>query len=148
MKKLFIYYSLTGNGDEVARYLKDQGYDIRKIEVEKPLPNNFTLRILIGGFKALINSKEKLVNFDSNIDDYDYIIIGSPIWNDRLSSPITTALNELDLNNKELTFILYSGSGTSNKATKYIKKKYSNCKIINSKTPKKIKQELHKLDKI
>lgn len=41
MKKIFIYYSLTGNGDEVANYLKNKGYDTRKIEVEKPLPNNF-----------------------------------------------------------------------------------------------------------
>lgn len=32
MKKLFIYYSLTGNGDEVAKTLKEKGYEIRKVK--------------------------------------------------------------------------------------------------------------------
>ena len=31
MKKLFIYYSLSGNGDYVADYLKNKNYDIIKI---------------------------------------------------------------------------------------------------------------------
>ena len=145
MKKLFIYYSFTGNGDEVAKYLNDRGYEIRKIEVEKTLPKNYLLSMIVGGYKAMVNYKEKLVNFDSNIEEYDYIIIGSPIWNDRLSSPITTALSELDLNNKELSFILYSGSGSNKKATSYINDNYSNSKIINLKMPKKLKEELGKI---
>ena len=32
MKKLFIYYSLTGNGDIVADYLKDKGYSIKEVK--------------------------------------------------------------------------------------------------------------------
>lgn len=35
MKKLFIYYSLTGNGDNVANYLKENGWEIRKVEPKK-----------------------------------------------------------------------------------------------------------------
>ena len=31
MKKIFIYFSETGNGDVVADYLKDKGYEIRKV---------------------------------------------------------------------------------------------------------------------
>lgn len=93
----------------------------------------------------MINYKEKLINFNNNIENYDYIVIGSPIWNDRLSTPVTSALNELNINNKELTFILYSGSGTSKKATSYINNKYPNSKIINLKMPKKLKEELNKI---
>ncbi|MEE3343387.1 MAG: hypothetical protein VZS44_04800 [Bacilli bacterium] len=148
MKKLYIYYSYTGNGDKVANYLKNKNYDIRKIEVEKPLPNNFLLSMIIGGYKAMINYKEKLISFNNDISEYDHIAIGSPIWNDRLSSPITTALTKLDLNNKELTFILYSGSGTNKKATSYINNTYPTSKIINLKTPKKLNEELEKLKRI
>ena len=54
MNKLFIYYSLTGNGDCVAEYLKDN-YDIRKIETKETLPKNYILRILAGGYKAMVN---------------------------------------------------------------------------------------------
>ena len=102
MKKLFIYYSLTGNGDLVAEYLKEKEYDIRKIETKEPLPKNYVLRILAGGYKAMINYEDKLIDFDVNIDEYDKIVIGSPVWNARLSSPINTVLKLLDLNSNPL----------------------------------------------
>lgn len=145
MNKIFIYYSLTGNGDVVASVLKEKGYEIRKVNTLEPLPKNRFLSILVGGFKAGIEYKDKLVNFNSNIDDYDEIVIGSPIWNARLSSPINTVLNELNLDNKDISFILYSGSGVSPKATGKIKKIYPNAKIIDLHEPKKNVEELKKL---
>ena len=143
MKKLFIYYSLTGNGDLIADYLKDN-FEIRKVIPKKSLPKNFALSMLVGGFKALTKYKEKLIDFNNDISNYDEIIIGSPIWCDRLSSPINTVLNELDLSNKKVSFILYSGSGIANKASEVIKDKY-NANIIILKEPNKYKEELDKL---
>ena len=137
MNKLFIYYSLTNNGDKVADYYKDKGYDIRKIEVKKKLPKIFFFRIMTGGFKALINYKEKLINFDNNIDNYNEIIIGSPIWFDRLSTPVRTALNKLNLENKTIHFVL---------AEEFINKNYSSAKITILKEPNKYNDELKKLD--
>lgn len=145
MKKIFIYYSLTGNGDVVADCLKDKGYDIRKVITKEKLPNNFILRILTGGYKAIINYEDKLIDFDDNINNYDEIVIGSPIWNSRLSSPINTVLKRINLDNKKLTFILYSGSKKSNKATEMLKKKYKDSLIINLQEPKNNKDELDKI---
>ena len=110
MKKIFIYYSLTGNGDLIAEYLKRKGYEIRKVETGEPLPRNNILRILTGGYKAMINYEDRLVNFNDDISKYAEILIGSPIWNFRLSSPINTVLKLLNLKNKKVKFVLYSGS--------------------------------------
>ena len=145
--KIFIYYSLTGNGDEIADYLKDKA-DIRKVEVDKKdiLPKNMFFRIMTGGFKALINYKDKLVNFDNDISKYSEVIIGSPVWNGKLSSPINSVLDKLDLSNKKVTFILYSGSGTSNVDKKLITK--YNAKVINIKEPKKDKESIKNIVKI
>ena len=148
MKKIFIYYSLTGNGDLIANYLKDNGYDIRKVETSEQLPRNYFLRILTGGYKAMINYKDKLINFNSDINNYSEVVIGSPIWNDRLSSPINTVLNELDFVNKKISFILYSGSGRSTNALEVIKDVYHDADIIELKEPIKNKEELQKLDYI
>ena len=52
MKKLFIYYSLSGNGDMVAKRLSELGYDLRKVETAKKMPESFFLRILAGGGEA------------------------------------------------------------------------------------------------
>lgn len=134
MNKIFIYYSNTGNGDKIANYLMNKGVDIRKV-MAKPLPKSMFGSIMKGGFLATINHKTKLFNFNSNINDYDHIIIGSPIWNSRFSCPINAVLSQIDLTNKELTFILYSASGKDNKAMEKIKKLYPNANIINLKEP-------------
>ena len=136
MKKIFIYYSLSGNGEVVAKYLKENKIDIRKVNTSEELPQNFILRILSGGFLAGINHKDKLIDFDNDIKDYDEIIIGSPIWNGRLSCPINTVLDEIDLKNKKIVFILYSGSGKAPKAEKKLIEKYEKVKIVNLKEPR------------
>jgi flavodoxin len=145
MKRIFIYYSLSGNGDAIADYLKEKKIDIRKVETLKPLPKNRVLQIIIGGYKAMRNYKDKLSNFDNDISKYDEIIIGTPIWNARLSSPINTVLEELDLKDKKIIFLLYSGSGTGPKAKEYIIKKYPNSTIIELQEPKKNPQEMEKI---
>ena len=87
----------------------------------------------------MIKYEDKLIDFNNNIKEYDEIIIGTPIWNSRLSSPINTVLKTIDFKDKKVSFILYSGSG---KSTEIINKKYPNAKIIDLKEPKKNKEEL------
>ena len=143
MNKIFIYYSLTNNGDEVAKYLKN--VEVRKIKVKKELPKSMFFKMMVGGFKALVGYKEKLVDFNNNIDKYDEVIIGSPIWFDRLCSPIRTLLNQINLKDKKLSFILYSAGGEANKAVEFIKNNYKDANITILKEPKKNKKELEKI---
>ena len=145
MEKLFIYYSFTGNGDFVAKKL-EKTCDLRKIKVKKELPKSFFFQMLVGGYRAMKNYKDKLIGFDNNIDAYNKIIIGSPIWNDRLSTPVATALDQLDLKNKKITFILYSGSGNAINATDFINNNYKGAKIIQLKQPINNENELDKLE--
>jgi flavodoxin len=136
MKKIFIYYSLSGNGDVVATYLKTKNIDVRKVIIKDKMPKSYIGQILKGGFLAGINYKMELDNFDNNTDNYDEIIIGSPIWNGRLACPINTVLDNIDLN-KRISFVLYSGSGEAPKAEKMIKEGFGNVNIIVLKDPKK-----------
>ena len=144
MKKLFIYYSLTGNGDVVAEYMRKQRYKIEKIKTKSELPKNTVLRILTGGFKALINYKDKIDKLNIKLDDYDEIIVGSPIWNSRVSSPINTLLDSIE-KDKKVIFIFWSGSGKSTAATKKLRIKYPSSKIIDLKEPKSNNNELKKI---
>ncbi len=146
MKKIFVYYSLTGNGEKVSEYLSSKEIETRKVEIKKNLPKSFFLKIIVGGFRALREYKDELLDFNNNIDDYDEIIIGSPIWNGRLSTPINSVLEQLNLQEKKVCFVFYSGSGTSPKATEKIKKLLPEASIIDLKEPKKDNEELKKLD--
>ena len=144
MKRVFIYYSLSGNGEAVADYLSKKDYSIVKVETKSKMPKSMFFRILVGGFKASVNYKDKLKDFDPDISKYDEIVIGSPIWNSRLCSAINSVLDKIDLTGKKVTFVLYSASGEENKATEILKDKY-NCEVINLKEPKKNNDELNKL---
>ena len=147
MKKIFVYFSETGNGDVVADYLKDKGYEIRKVEAKKKLPKVMFFQMMVGGFQAATGKRPKLKDFDTNLDGYDEVVIGSPIWFDRLAAPTTTMLDKLDLSNKKVSFILYSGGGTNINGNKKINELFKDAKITELKQPKYHPEELKKLDK-
>ena len=144
MKKAFLYYSLTGNGDKVAKRFENLGFDIIKIEPKKELPKKFFFRIMTGGFKAGLNMKDKLVT-KYDLSEYTDVYIGSPIWNARLSCPINTVISDKSLLSKNLTFVLYSGSGEAPKALKKINKEFSKANVIILKEPQKYNEELDKI---
>ena len=144
--KLFIYYSNSGNGDVVASKMHDLGYDIRKVLTNYKLSKNLFLACMKGGFHAAIGKCVKLNNYNNDVNNYDEICIGSPIWNGRFACPINTVLKNTNLENKLITFILYSGSGEAKKAYQKILKKYPNAKIIILKQPKSNLTELDRIE--
>ncbi|MBR4496535.1 MAG: hypothetical protein IKP12_05335 [Acholeplasmatales bacterium] len=148
MSKLFIYYSNSGNGDVVASKMKDLGYDIRKVLTNYKLSKNLFLACIKGGFHATIKKKAKLNNYNNDVTNYDEICIGSPIWNGRFSCPINTVLKNTNLENKLLTFILYSGGGEAKKAYQRILKEYPTAKIIILKQPKSNLGELDRIEEL
>ena len=145
MSKLFIYYSLTGSGDVVANAMKEKGYELRKVNEKKKMPKKFFFMILAGGFRASIGSKGKLVDYNNDVSSYDEIVIGSPIWNGRLTPAINSVLEQTDLKGKKLTFVFYSGSGEGKGAKKKINKLFPEASIMFLKEPKKYEKELEKL---
>lgn len=144
MKKVFIYFSLTGNGDLVSDVYKEKGYEIRKVKIKNKYSKKMFPLMMKGGYRALFKKKDKLVDFNNDIRDYDEIVIGSPIWFDRLPPATNSILDKLDLKNKNVRFIFYSGSGQGNKAKEIINKLYTD-DIIFLKEPKKYKEELNKI---
>ena len=146
MKKLFIYYSLTGNGDLVAEFLKSNNFDIRKVTEKKKMPKKFFWMVLSGGFRASIGVKAKLVNYDNDISSYDEVVIGSPIWNGRFPPVIKSVLLETELKDKKVSFVFYSGSGEGKKAEEKVKKEFPTANIVFLKDPKKYPEELKKVE--
>ena len=145
MKKIFIYFSLTGNCDLVADYLKERGFETRKVEMKKGLPKSFFFSVLTGGFLAGLGVKSKLKEYDHNIEGYDEIIIGGPIWNGRFSSPLNRLSKDIDFSNKNVKFIFTAGSGEGKKALKKANKLFPNAECIFLKEPKKYPEELEKI---
>ncbi len=109
MSRLFVYYSDSGNGDYVASIMQSKGFETLKIQTKKQLPESYFLKILVGGFAAMIKEKAPIENDLKVLKAYDTIYVGTPIWNGRLSTPINTVIDALE--SKRFSLICYSGSG-------------------------------------
>lgn len=120
--KYFIYYSLTGNGDYLASLYEKAGYRPIKVEMKKPIKKANFFTILKYGGRAMFNKKEKLQNLGVSITPIDEVIIGSPIWNDRLCTPISTLLRTIELNKETTHFVLYPAGEKTKKSLKQLNK--------------------------
>ena len=135
--KVFYYFTLSGNGDMVASVLAESGIECRKVELSKPFPKSKFLAIMKGGFAASIKRKESVQDYNKDVSAFDEVVIGSPIWNGRFSTPINTVLSDLDLTGKKVSFVLYSASGEAKKAVERIEAEYPGSKYVIVKEPKK-----------
>ena len=145
MGKLFIYFSNSGNGELVAKKLKEKEYDIIKVVPKKALPKSFFSLIMQGGFLAGIKNKMKIKDLNVDFSSYDEITIGTPIWNGRISPPINTVLAMSELKDKKVSFILYAGGGQAPKSIKRLNKEFHGAEIVILKEPKKYPEELEKI---
>ena len=119
--KYFIYYSASGNDDFLAEQLKAIGFEIVKVEMIKPIKKVGFFSILKYGFRAGRQKREKIKVLHIELKEDDQVVVGSPIWNDRLSTPMNTVLDILELNKETTEFIVYPAGETANKVKDQLK---------------------------
>ena len=149
MSKYFIYYSATGNGDFLAGLLKEAGYESVKVEMVKPMGKVGFFKILHFGGQAMLNKKAKIQEVNLVLNADDQVVIGSPIWNDRLSTPINSILAKFDFNKETTQFILYpAGEGTKKSLEQLKKLGFVNEPVVISYPLKKQEQAKELIKKI
>ena len=111
-KVLVVYFSETGNTQKLAKLISDEiGGDFRRIETVKSYPTGEAL------FDYTKNERDnderpELKDLDINIDDYDVIFVGYPIWWYTLPMPIYTFFETFDFSGKVIVpFNTHEGSG-------------------------------------
>lgn len=104
MNYLIVYYSFTGNNKKLALMLKEKlACDIFEIKEQK---QRSPLSIL---YDFMFFRKAKLVDYNINLNQYDYVILVSPIWAGRLSTPLKTFLKKQKDSIKKYSFITICG---------------------------------------
>lgn len=121
--KYFVYYSATGNGDFLADRMKEKGYQPVKVEMVKPIGKMTFFKIFRYGGKAMLGKKAKIRDINLELKEDDEVVIGSPIWNDRLSTPINAVLAKFDFNKETTSFILYPAGSEGLKAKRQLQKR-------------------------
>lgn len=115
MKSLIVYYSYEGNCEEIAKRVKKvTNSDVLCIEPKKEKKTKSLYRFIWGGMQVYMTKKPELVDYNVNLDDYDTIFIGSPVWFETYAPPINTFLSENEISNKNIALFICSGGNKRN----------------------------------
>lgn len=114
-KVLVVYFSHTGNTENVANFIHQAvGGDVVKLETEEQYTDDYNDLLDIAQEEKNENARPALSTKIDNIDEYDTIFLGYPIWWGDMPMAIYTFLDEHDLSGKTIApFVTSGGSGLS-----------------------------------
>lgn len=129
MKRIIVYYSLSGNTEEVVKLIAKQlDCEILKIDTVKAMPKSFAARILVGGGQVAMNKIPEIKPIDIDLNVYDEIFIGTPIWNSKGVPAINAFLKDETVCRKVTGLIITSGGGDIAKCVAALESKIPNVK--------------------
>lgn len=140
MKRLVVYYSLSGNTEEAAKKIAEAlGADLLKLETVKKMPTNFAAQIIVGGGQVAFNHIPRLKPMDKDVSAYDEIILGSPIWNSKGVPAVNAFLRDKEAAAKVTSLFFLSAGGDTEKGLQAITKQLPNLRNSVSLLDKKSK---------
>jgi flavodoxin len=89
MKSLVVFYSRTGNTKKIAEIIAESlNSDLDEIIDTKKRFGFF--RFLKAGYEATMKKMTEIKGIEKDPSDYELVILGSPIWNKRMTPAIRT----------------------------------------------------------
>jgi len=130
MKSLVVYYSYSGNTRLIAESIaKAVNADIEELKPKKPL-NASGVGYVVWGLKQLMSqSKPKIFPLEHNLNAYDLIIIGTPVWSYTVAPPIRTFISDNNNMSKKVALFCCHG-GNFGKTIDYMKISLDKCEIV------------------
>ena len=148
-KRIIVYYSLSGNTKEAVESIAGKiDADILRLDTVKPMPKNYAAQLLVGGGQVAMNKIPEIKPLDKNMNDYDEIILGTPIWNSKGVPAINAFLQDTSVRDKVTGLIITSGGGNIDKCVKALEDKIPNVKYNVSLLDRKNKDYSKNTEKI
>lgn len=102
-KTLVVYFSWSGNTEEMASYIAEQtDGDLLEIEPKVAYPTDYNETGDIAKVERDENARPEIANLPASIDEYTTILVGYPIWWHTAPMIIGTFLENYDLAGKEV----------------------------------------------
>lgn len=104
---------VVGNVEFIANTIQEEtGGDIFAIKTVQTYPGEHQALLDFAAAEMAANARPELSTSISNLNDYDVIFLGYPIWNADLPMPVYTFLDTYDLSGKiVIPFTAHGGSG-------------------------------------
>lgn len=126
MKSLVVYYSLEGNTKYVAEEIaKQTGADILSLEPKKSYPTGATTKYIFGGRSAIMGDCPELKPYHIQLEEYNQIIFGTPVWASTFTPPLRTFIKQENLAGKKIAIFACSAGGKAEKCMEKLEKELS-----------------------
>lgn len=110
MKKLIVFYSRTGTTKKAAETLAKE-IDAEIEEIKDKDKREGATGYLRSGYQAMTRKLAEIEKEEKNPNDYDLVIIGTPVWAGKIPPAIRTYLTRNKLEKKIGALITMGGRG-------------------------------------
>lgn len=111
---LIIYYTRTNNTKEVSQIIAEEK-DAKIIEIKDKKSRSGKIGYAIGALDAILDKKTNIEYEKVNLNEYDTIYIGTPVWASKPAPAVLEFIQENDFNDATVvTFATMMGSGGDN----------------------------------
>lgn len=125
MSTLVIYFSKTGTTKAAAEKIAGiKKADLVEIRPERPYEMSYLKTVLTSIKEIVTKARPKLAMKIPDIQKYDRILIGFPIWCGAAPNVVLTLLDALDLSGKHAAVFTTSGATEPIKLAVKLKKTY------------------------
>lgn len=132
-KVLIVYYSQSGNTKAVAEQIQAKfGGDLFEIELMTPYPAGEQETIEIVGRQREDNILPELSNGVGNMNEYDVVFLGTPIWFGTASLPVLAFVEEHDFAGKTVIPFYTCGGGDAGTYIKDIAPHLEGATVLNA----------------
>lgn len=103
MKILILYYSYTGNTRKIAELVKSKvGGDLVEIKTVTPYEGNYNDVVNQAQQEVKRRFQPEILPLDVRMEDYDTVVLGSPVWWYTYAPAMSTALSKLSFDGKTI----------------------------------------------
>ena len=113
MSTLVVYFSFDGNTKFIAEKIAETiNADIIGLKTSKKYPTEGFSKYFWGGKSVIFGEKPKLTNDSIDLNRYETIYIGTPVWAGSYTPPIKSFIRQYKLQGKRIAlFASHGGNG-------------------------------------
>ncbi len=113
MNTLIVYFSFDGNTKLIAQKIAETiNADIIELKTSKKYPTEGFLKYFWGGKSVIFGEKPKLTNNSIDLNQYETILIGTPVWAGSYTPPIKSFIRQYKIQDKRIAlFASHGGNG-------------------------------------
>ncbi|WP_124066186.1 flavodoxin [Clostridium sp. E02] len=123
MKAIVVYFSFEGNTKLIAEAVtKTISSDSVELKTSKKYPTQGLSKFFWGGKSVMFGEKPELLNELIDLDQYDTILIGTPVWASSFAPPIKSFIDQYKIKGRKIGLFACHGGGGSKKCFEKFKK--------------------------